>query len=265
MGVEDGAASRLVPDDGLVREPELVRQREARENASEVVVERLLRAEDQPARVRVQSVRADHQVEGAAHAAVEDDVHGVPVVVERRDRVVEEELDPVPQRGVEHVGQITAPDLEIDPRRSPGQLLGLQRTDRLPRGVHEGDPLTVDVRLAQRRKQAHAGHGLASRTAYVDGVAAPADGGGLLDDGDLEAVPVEPVRERGARDTCSGDQNAASGTGRVVHGFSPFHRGGPREDGGTRRTDGIHTYLSYLYGGHTAPSQAPAAPHDIDT
>ncbi|EOY45165.1 hypothetical protein SLI_0446 [Streptomyces lividans 1326] len=49
------------------------------------------------------------------------------------------------------------------------------------------------------------------------------------------------------------------------HGFSPFHRDETREDGGTCRASDIHTYLRYLYGGHTAPSRTPATPHDIDT
>lgn len=87
-------------------------------------MERLLGPEDQPARVRVQSVRADHEVEGAAQAAVEDDVHGVAGVVEGGDRVLEEELDPIPQRGVERVGQVAAPDLEVDPRLSPVSCSG---------------------------------------------------------------------------------------------------------------------------------------------
>lgn len=209
--IEDCAAPYVVPDDALVGEAELVREGEAGEDVSEIVVEGLLGAEDQPARVRVQPVRADHEVEAAAGAAFEHNVDGVPVVVQGGDGVLEEELDPVAQRLVEGVGQIAAPDLQVEAGLAAGHLLGAQRADGLPDGVDEGDSRGVDVGGAQSRQQPHALHDRAGGAADVDGVATPAYGGGLLQDGHLEAVSVEPICERRARDARSGDQYATGG------------------------------------------------------
>lgn len=159
----------------------------------------------------MESVRADHEVEAAAGAAVEYDVDGVPVVVQRGDRVLEEELDSVAQRFLESVGQIAAPDFQVEAGRPAGHLLRAQRADGPPDGVDEGDAPAVDVGGAQARQQTHAFHDLAGGAADIDGVAAPAHSGGLLDDGHLEAVRVEPVCERGARDARSGDQYVTGG------------------------------------------------------
>src|SRR5690606_21618511 len=165
----------------------------------------------------------------------------------------EKELDPVPQRCVEGVGEVSAPDLEVEAGLSAGHLFGPYRADRRAGRVHEGDLLVLDVHLAQPGQQAHTVDDLAGRAADVDRVPAATDGAGLLDDGHLEAVPVEPVRERGARDARSREQDAARAArragrvgGRRVHGGRAFPPGGARLGAGTRgRWTRQDAYLRY--------------------
>jgi hypothetical protein len=135
----------------------------------------------------------------------------------------------VADRAVERVGQITAAHLDVQARHAAGDGFGSDRGDQGPVGIHEGEPPGVHVRLAQLRVEPHALDDLAGGAADVDGVAAAADRGGLLDDGDLEAVAVEPVGQGRAGDARAGDEDlAVRGVVRgVVHGGSPS-RGIPK-------------------------------------
>lgn len=59
-------------------------------------------------------------------------------------------------------------------------------------------------------------HGPVGAALEVDGLAAGPQGGCLLDHGDAEAVPVQPVGEGGTGDAGAGDEN-----GLVAHELSP--------------------------------------------
>ena len=166
---------------------------EAGEGVAEVAVEPLLGAEDQAAGVGVQPVGADDQVEGAMGATVEGDIDTVSAVVQGGDGVVEHELDLVAHRGVEGVRQVATSHFEVQALRAPGDDFGPDGADGGSIGDHEGQFAGVDVRGSQLREQPHAVRDVAGRAADVDGIAAAADRGRLLDDGDFEAVAVEPV------------------------------------------------------------------------
>ncbi|MCO5971008.1 hypothetical protein NDW01_21640 [Actinoallomurus sp. WRP6H-15] len=144
-GVEGRGPAGLVPDDALMREPEVVGQGESREAVAEVTVERLLRAEDQAPGVGVQAVGADDEVEGAPAPAAEGHVHSPLAIVEGGDGVVEEELGVVADRVVQDVGEIPAAHLQIAALVAAGQGGGPEGGDRTAVGVQEGDPAGVDM------------------------------------------------------------------------------------------------------------------------
>ena len=68
-------AARFGIDDGLMSKAAVVGQGEEVEAIAEIAAERRLRPEHQSARVRMQAVGADDDVEPALRAALEADVH----------------------------------------------------------------------------------------------------------------------------------------------------------------------------------------------
>ncbi len=96
-------------------------------------------AEDQAAGARMQAVRADDEVDAAGRTALEGDVHSVPGVGERGDRVPEDVLDGVLGALVQDLRQFAAEDLYVPahhrkPQR-PVQRRHQHRHDRGRRGV----------------------------------------------------------------------------------------------------------------------------------
>jgi hypothetical protein len=188
-------------------------------------VELLLGAEERLPGARVHAVGPDHHVEGALPAAPERDVHAVLVLVEDVDGVVEQELDVVADRRVQRGGQVPAPHLEVLSLDAPGDRVRVQGGHLGAVGVKKGEPAGVDVRVAELRQDPHAPHHVDGGAADVDRVAAPAWGVRLLDDRDLETVPVEPVRQRGAGEAGAGDEDRAScGVGLRCHDWTSFFR-----------------------------------------
>nr|WP_238165304.1 hypothetical protein [Kribbella sp. VKM Ac-2527] len=154
---------------------------------------RLLGTEGECAHVRVQSVGADHQVEPARPTAFENHLYAVFVLLERRDRVVEEVLHVGPRRGVQDLDEVTAEELELTAER-----LGCCRGDG-PAGL-------VDVDHAAHAggacpgggEQAHPVEHRQGRAAEVDRVTAGPGRRGSFDDGRGEAEPPQPVGQRWA-------------------------------------------------------------------
>ncbi|GDY50942.1 hypothetical protein SVIO_015650 [Streptomyces violaceusniger] len=162
------------------------------------------------------AIGADDQVEGAPGAAAEGHVHPAVVVVEGGDGVVEEDVDVVPDRAVEDLGQLSARDFEVMAFLAAGDGLGPDGGDRIALLVEEGDPADADVGVPEPGEHPHPPDDLDRGAADVDGVAATAQCGRLLDEGDREAVPAEPVGQRGTGDAGAGDQDRAPRCG--VHG-----------------------------------------------
>ncbi|GAB3883905.1 hypothetical protein GCM10029964_044040 [Kibdelosporangium lantanae] len=152
--------------------------------------------------VRVQPVRADHQVEAARRGAVERDVHTLLVLVERGDRVVEEELGLVPRRLVQDGGEVGARHLDlVAPGRgkSHGGHLTAGGVEQ-PHGGRAGGDVTEAGQHTHRL-----GH-RQGRASHVDGVAAGAQALGPLHHGGLEPVAGQPVREGRAGHAGAGDE-----------------------------------------------------------
>ncbi len=178
-------------------------------------MERLLGAEHLLAGGRVQPVRADHQVERPGRSSVEGDVDPLPGLVERGDRIAEQELHVVADRREQRVGQIAAPHLQVLSVGVAGDRVRVQGRHFAAVPFQERHPVHVDLRLLEPGKQTHAFDDAQGGAADVDGIPAEPWRVRLLDDGDLEAVTVQPVREGGARDTGPGDQDRP-GTAAVV-------------------------------------------------
>ena len=190
------AAGRGVGDvDQLVARPVAV-DHACRDLAAEVVLEALLRPEDQATHVRVQSVGADDQVEIARRALLEGEPDTVAVLVDGGDAVPEDRFDLVFDRGVDGGGQVAAgqagqvvaehaaKDLDVDVGLDlAGGADGAKVLDLIPGG-------------ADRVLDAHALGHLVADAPEVDHVAAGAEFRRLLDHRRGVAGSVQPVGER---------------------------------------------------------------------
>jgi hypothetical protein len=192
-------------DDHLSLARKRFRHRQYRQVSAEELRSSRVLAEDQVPNIRVQPVGADHDVEPAWRRALEGHL---AVGGDGRDRVAEQILDLVAAGVVVRLTEVISHDLyvtvgcgadrlgEIDADRLPGALAinpravspGGQRLDfwqhtHLFRDLHGRSEKVncVTPRLTQCRC--------------------------ALDDGDVEPVPGEPVREDRARDAGPGDQN----------------------------------------------------------
>lgn len=162
-----------------------------------------LLAEDQTTGVRVQAVGADDQVEAAGRAPLERDFDALRGVGQRRDGVAEHVLHRVLRAFVHELGQVAAEDLHVAAHHLRGQLHA--------RGAVGGDdalrahvrPTGVDL-----VPDAHRGEHPAVHVApEVDGEAAGAQGGRLLDDRDPGAPAGQVQGEGGPGDAGAGDQD----------------------------------------------------------
>jgi hypothetical protein len=90
-------------------------------------VELLFGAEDQLPGVRVHTVGPDHDVERTPAVSAEGDVDAVDVLVEGVDGVAEHELHIVPDRGVEGVGEVSPPYLQIASPDAAGDGMRVER------------------------------------------------------------------------------------------------------------------------------------------
>lgn len=152
----------------------------------------------------MQAVGADDDVEGACLGALER--HGA-VVLDLGDRVAEQVLDVVAGGVVVDLAEVVAHDLHV-PVGAGGVDLG---------EVDVGGPRPAFS--VQRQAGGSGGQGLDAgqdahlrrdlhrRTEQVDGVAAGfAQRRGALDDGDVEAVAGQPVRQHRAGDAGAGNE-----------------------------------------------------------
>lgn len=209
----------------------------------------LLGTEDEAPGVGVESVGADDEVEGALRPAAEDHVHAAFVVMEGGDGVAEEELDLVAHGFVKQVGQVPPAHFHVTAFHSPGEHLGPDGTQGSAVGPHEGDPAAVDVGGAELGQRAHPVDDVQRRAADVDGVPTAAHRARLLHDGDLEAVPLEPVGQRGPRDAGTGDEDLPlrRPVRRPAHERSPLGRA----------AESLSAYLRYLYWRRGKPLAKP--------
>jgi hypothetical protein len=172
-----------------------------------------LGTECQPPHRRVHTVAAGDEVEGAGRGVLELRMHTVRGLGERGDRVTEQVFAAVGGALVEDGGQVAPQDLHIAAEKLAGHdgQLSPGRVEEL----HVGPPGLAAEDLLPH---AHAlQHGQLGPALEVDGLAARAQRGGALDDGDLEAVAIQPVGQGRAGDARAGDQNRLG-----AHGDSPY-------------------------------------------
>ncbi|SHX05716.1 Uncharacterised protein [Mycobacteroides abscessus subsp. abscessus] len=155
----------------------------------------------------MRAVGADDQV-GLHHGAVGQRGADPGLVrLERGYPRAEAVLGHVPGGLVEHVGQITAQDLEC--RDDPVAVERLDRHLRTPRAVgsHPGDAALKQAPLGHRGQQAHSGDHLATRAAQVDRLPARAHTRCRLDDDHPIAVAGQPVGQGRSGDSGAADQH----------------------------------------------------------
>jgi hypothetical protein len=129
------------------------------------------------------------------------------VLVERRDRVVEDHVDGVAEQVRHRGGQRAAGDLDVPARDAATDRLGPDRAHLTAVVVVEGEPAGVDVREPEPVGDPHPVGHLQRSTADVDRVAATAEGRRSFHDRHPESVPVQPVGQGRPGDAGTGDQD----------------------------------------------------------
>src|SRR5262249_51179904 len=125
--------------------------------------------------------------------------------------VAEDVLGVALGRGVQDPRQVASHDLDLgdDPLAAEGVRRDLGQA--APVSVHIGEPALVDAVVADGRHDAHPLHDVLGHAPDVYRVAARSQGGGDLDDGRLEPVPVQPVGQGGSGDAGAGDEDGLGG------------------------------------------------------
>lgn len=189
-----------------VVEVEFVGDREDADREAGGAGEPVFRAESDRTGGGMHAVGADHQVEGAGRGVLEGDHHAVVVLDQVGDRIAEDVFDILRGGVVENGGQIPAQHLLVgggaqadEIRAQGGQPFSAAIDPFAAAHGGGGGPDLVE--------QTHALDDFHCDASNVDLVAARPQGAGLLDDGDGEAVPVQPIRQRGTGDAGAGDQD----------------------------------------------------------
>ena len=169
--------------------------------------ELLARPEDHPPQRRVQPVGADHQVEAPPVAAREGDVDPVRVLGELGDPVAEDVLDAVAGVVVQHLGEVSAQDLDLRDVPVAVVVLRAEGLQHVPVRVHRVGAGRVGARRAHRGVEPHPPDDLLGHPARVHRLATRAQPGCLLHHGHLGTPPVQPVGQRGTRDARSRHQD----------------------------------------------------------
>ncbi len=209
--VHAGHPARRVVHDAPVRPAQPRVHRDQRHVEAEVA--HPARAERQAADHRVQTVRADDQVEPAGRAGRERHVHAAGVLGKRGDRVAENVFRVVARRLVQRRQQVGALHLEVVGPCS-ANVPRSHRRHPPARAVDVLDALGVRARRPERRQHAHPLRHLESRAPDVDRGAARPDPRRLLHHRHLVAGPGQPVGRHRTRDTRPGNE--------YTHDSSPF-------------------------------------------
>ena len=130
------------------------------------------------------------------------------VVVQRRDRVPEEVLDPVARGVVQELGEFAAEDLDVPAGDAATELVQVDRDRPLAVAV-QNQLLGPRAGFVDGVAEAHPVDHLDGGTEQVDRVAAEPvpQFGRAFDDGDLESVPLQPVGQHWTRHARAGDQH----------------------------------------------------------
>jgi hypothetical protein len=135
-------------------------------------------------------------------------VDALRVLCQRGDRFAEEVLDVEVGGFVQNPRQVSAQNLDVgdDAAGVAGQVVS--PVPQPPIGAVDGaDTDHPGVVGADLVHQAHAFDHVPSGAAQVDRLTTRSERGGTLDDGDLESVVTQPVRERRPGDARAGNQN----------------------------------------------------------
>ena len=127
------------------------------------------------------------------------------------------QVDPVAARLPEQAGELAPQDLQLGGRTVTGAGLGRKLRDGASVVVDEPRPDLAGASLAHRLQQVHPLEHVAGQTADVDVLPARSRLGRTLENCDVVADLVEPVRRRGTGDARARDQDAGRAMGVVTH------------------------------------------------
>ena len=165
--------------------------------------ELLARPEDHRPQRRVQPVGADHELEAPPVAAREGDVDPVRVLGELGDPVAEDVLDAVAGVVVQHLGEVSAQDLDLRDVPVAVVVVRAEGLQHVPVGVHRVRTRRVGAGRAHLGIEAHPSDDLLGHAPRVHRLPARPQPGRLLHHGHLGTPAVQPVGQRRSRDARS--------------------------------------------------------------
>ena len=166
----------------------------------EVTDELLARPEDHRPQRRVQPIGADHELEAAPAAAREGDVDPVRVLGELGDPVAEDVLDAVAGVVVQHLGEVSAQDLDLRDVPVAVVVVRAERLQHVAVRVHRVRAGGVGARRPHRGVEPHPPDDLLGHPASVHRLPTRTQPGRLLHHGHLGTPSVQPVGQRRTRD-----------------------------------------------------------------
>lgn len=156
----------------------------------------------------MQAVRADHEIEFARRSMKELDADAVAGLVEARNRIVEDHFDFARNRSEDDGSEISSREADVAATNRAGKRVRRKTRDSSSLAIHHLDFADHIARIADFLKQTHAASHVEAGAPKIDDVSANAERGSRLDQRRTEAVAVEPERESGTCDACTGNQNS---------------------------------------------------------
>ena len=150
---------------------------------------------------RVQSVRADDQIDVARLCMIEFDPRACAMVIDRRNAVAEDRFHPCIQRVMDGGRDIGARQGRDAPVRKRPQRARWKASARSAECVHHPDFVGRVLQLQKTRQQAHPFHRVVANAPQVEHVAAGAQRGRLLDQQHIVAESAQPEGECRTGDT----------------------------------------------------------------
>ena len=159
----------------------------------------------------MESIGADHEIELAFRPVFERDADGFVGLLNPRDAVAEDCLDPAFELAEDGRGQLRSRKADIAASGRLGNDVDREAGDAFAVSVHDPDLLDHVAFFAELRQQPHTIRDIEARAPEVDDVAACAQRGRLLHDGRLEAVVGQPVGQGRSRNPRARYQDSHDG------------------------------------------------------
>jgi hypothetical protein len=155
-----------------------------------------LGAERQPAHGGMQPVGTDDQVEPAALGMLECNIYTTRVIIQRYDRITENEFGVIAARVEEGRGEIAAWEFHFAASGRPSQCAQVDPAGAPALGVEKAERPHVRRRLPKARQYAHSLGDEDSVAAHVHRASAGPQPAGAFHDRWRESGPGQPVSQR---------------------------------------------------------------------